>query len=275
MINRQVENFDIEQIMESGQCFRMREIRPKEYMVIHREYCTIITEKENGNYSFDCSDDELKRIWMPYFDITRSMGDAYHYAQEKVDPADHYLHAAVRNGSGIRILRQDLWETMASFMISQNNNIPRIKKTIEALCERYGSRREHNGCEYYMFPDPESLTNEEELREMGLGYRAPFIAGMAQNVQDGKINLRSLADMPYAMANNYLQSIVGIGPKVAGCILLFGLHQLSAFPVDTWIAKVIDREYGGKFPSERYVGCEGIIQQYIFYYEQCRKRGGV
>ena len=85
MINRQVENFDIKQIMESGQCFRMREIRAKEYMVIHREYCTIITEKENGNYCFDCSDDELKRIWMPYFDITRSMGDAYHYAQEKVD----------------------------------------------------------------------------------------------------------------------------------------------------------------------------------------------
>jgi len=270
-MNEQVNNFDIEQIMKSGQCFRIREIEPKKYAVIHREYCTTITEKDNGNYTFDCTDQEMRDVWMRYFDLNTPTSEIYERIEPKIDKSDKYLMAAVEYGKGLRILRQDLWEMMVSFMISQNNNIPRIKSLIEALCERYGSRLEHNGYVYHTFPDPEALTNEKELREMGFGYRAPFIANMAENVAKREIDLSELQAMPQQLAYNYLLSILGIGPKVAACIDLFGLHHLNAFPIDTWIAKVIDREYGGKFPIEKYRGFEGVVQQYIFFYEQEQK----
>lgn len=271
-----INNFDIEKIARSGQCFRMKQISPNVYSVIHKDHYLEITVRENGNYFFSCSPEELSNVWIDYFDLRNYGMNYYDRAEMSIrNSGDPYLAKAFDYGIGLRILRQDLWEVMVSFMISQNNNIPRIKKTIEALCERYGSRRECNGKYYYTFPEPEKLTNEQELREMGLGYRAPFVANMAAGVASGKIDLQYLRTLKveYAALHNYLLSICGIGPKVASCIELFGLHIMNAFPVDVWMGRIIDREYGGKFPTERYRGIEGLIQQYMFFYEIEHKEG--
>lgn len=265
-----INNFDIEKIARSGQCFRMKQIASNMYSVIHGEHYLEITVRDNGNYIFSCSPEELSSVWIDYFDLRNYGMNYYDRAEASIkNSGDPYLIKVYGYGAGLRILRQDLWEVMVSFMISQNNNIPRIKRTIAALCERYGSRRIWHDKYFYTFPEPEKLANEQELREMGLGYRAPFIANMAAGVASGKIDLQYLRTLKgdYAALHNYLMSICGIGPKVAGCIELFGLHIMSAFPVDVWIARVIDREYGGKFPTERYRYIEGLIQQYMFFYE--------
>ena len=162
-----------------------------------------------------------------------------------------------------------------SFIISQNNNIPRIKKIIETLRNELGEKHVAAGTEFHSFPKAAALMDEEKLRELGLGYRAPFVANLAAGVENGSIDLKYLQVLrDYESAHNYLMSIYGIGPKVAACIELFGLHRMNAFPIDTWMAKVIDREYGGKFPIEKYRGYEGIIQQYMFLYEINHKEGG-
>lgn len=274
MKHLEISNFDIDSIARSGQCFRMEQIAPDVYSVIHKHHYLEITVKENGNYLFSCSAEDLSRVWIDYFDLRNYGIDIYREAAQRMsNSGDPYLMEALEYGSGLRILRQDLWEVMVSFMISQNNNIPRIKKIIEALCQRYGKTFGWHEKIFHMFPEPETLTNEQELREMGLGYRAPFISRLAAGVASGRIDLTRLKQLDRMTAHNYLLSICGIGPKVAACIELFGLHYMNAFPVDVWMGRIIEREYGGKFPIERYKGIEGLIQQYMFFYEINHKEG--
>ena len=179
---------------------------------------------------------------------------------------------AVLEAAGVQILTQDLWETLVSFVISQNNNIPRIKKLVAALCKQFGERRQLAGHEFYTFPTWERLAGQD-LSSLGLGYRDKYVEQLAQNVTDGRIDLHELTGMETEQARTYLKSIHGVGNKVADCVLLFGLHRVEAFPVDTWIRQVIDEHYGGKFPVEHYDGHAGIIQQFIFYYMQQHKGG--
>lgn len=257
-----VKNFDLKQIAQSGQCFRMNEVKPGIYQVIAYGRRLLI-EQQGQQVTFHCTEQEYKSLWRRYFDFETN----YQYFIDHVDPEDHYLSAAVKEGGGIRILRQDIWETMISFIISQNNNIPRIKKSIEILCDIFGKGHEDpDGTIWYEFPTPEALTDEEGLEVAKLGYRKKYIASLARNVAEGKIKLQELAEMPTEDAGNYLKSIYGIGAKVASCIQLFGLHQLDSFPVDTWMKKIINEEYDGKFPVEMYNGFAGVIQQYIFYH---------
>lgn len=167
-------------------------------------------------------------------------------------------------------MRQELWETMVSFIISQNNSIPRIQKSVETLCLFCGKGHEEADGVWYEFPRPEALLVEEDLAPAKLGYRAKYITELAKNVTDGVISLEALAAMEQEEAGNYLKSIYGVGAKVAACIQLFSLHQLDSFPIDTWIKQIISAEYGGKFPVEMYSGFAGVIQQYIFYYARQR-----
>lgn len=171
-----------------------------------------------------------------------------------MDSNDDFLKAAYEFGGGIRILRQDLWEVIISFIISQNNNIPRIRKSIERLCD------ENNG----KFPEWYDLINID-LADKGLGYRDEYIrnAYYARATTFTDDNLES----GYANAKAQLMKIKGIGEKVANCILLFGLHYLDAFPVDVHIKRILDREYNGKIPEWAESKYAGLFQQYIFYYE--------
>ncbi len=279
MITIEKDCFSIPQICESGQCFRLDLTAENFYELTAADrHLKMQIQREMGNEGeperiiFFCTQEEYDEFWRAYFDLDTRYEDY----QAAVDPADSYLRLAAWFGRGIRILRQDPWEMVITFILSQQNNIPRIKGLIRALCEKYGKKRTApDGTVYDTFPDAQSLAraSEEELRAMKLGYRSRYICGTAAMIAEGRVDLGKLRKMEYQEAREELMKLPGIGGKVADCICLFGLHQLDAFPVDTHIKKVLDGWYKGEFPFERYKGYAGIMQQYIFYYDLKCPRG--
>ena len=257
--------FSVPQICGSGQCFRLDQTEDGNYEVIASDRYLKLEVTPDKTILY-CSAEEYEGFWKTYFDLDTDYG-AY---LSLIDQSDDYLRRAADFGNGIRILRQDVWEMIITFILSQQNNIPRIKGLIRTLGERYGEKRETpEGKGYYTFPGAESLARatEEELRALKLGYRSRYICGTAQMAASGKVDLAGLSRMEYPEARKELMKLPGVGGKVADCICLFALHQLDAFPVDTHIKKVVDSQYGGSFPFDRYKGCAGIMQQYIFYYD--------
>lgn len=265
MVKKTIEYFDLRQICRSGQCFRM---------TMEDEYrCSIIAgerylrmEQHGREVQFFCGEEEFQDFWSAYFDLHNDYGS---YIQQ-ANPNDAYLNQAICFGSGMRILRQDLWETIVSFLISQQNHIGRIRKCIENICVAYGEKRmNHYGEEYYAFPRPEDLWQlpEDALKECNLGYRSKYVVRAAKDVVKGDFNLEKTAELPYKKAKEELMRLFGVGEKVADCICLFSLHHLQAFPVDTHIRQALDRHYKRGFPNRRYRGFQGVMQQYIFYYE--------
>lgn len=276
MVTKILDHFDIRQIANSGQCFRINKHSSKQntYTVIaYGKYLEVIQVPESKEVKFNCTDKEFEEIWKKYFDLEANYG----YYIDHVDTEDKFLTSAVAAGDGIRILRQELWETMVSFIISQNNNISRIKKSIEVLCEFCGKgQKAGDGTIYYLFPQAEDLLDIKLLQIAKLGYRDKYIQKLAENVVAGEINMEILNNplLTDEYIENYLKGIYGIGTKVANCIMLFGLHKINSFPMDTWIKKIIRDEYNGVFPVDQYNGFVGIIQQYIFNYAMHRKEEG-
>ena len=265
MLTIEVDNFDLGQICRSGQCFRMDQISDDRYRVIAGDKYLELTQ-EGGIVNFFCPEEDFIFFWIRYFDLDCDYSEYIN----KINPRDKYLMTAGELGSGIRILQQDLWEMIISFLISQQNNITRIKKCIENISREFGVRKiSSTGAEYYAFPSADALasTTEEQLRGCNLGYRAKYVLDTARKVCFGDISLDSLYDMTYKNARKELLGLYGVGEKVADCICLFGLHQLDAFPVDTHIRQALDAHYKRGFPNRRYKGCRGVMQQYIFYYE--------
>lgn len=266
MITTELENFSLEEICRSGQCFRMRPISDDTYALVAGDKYLEVTQ-HGTIVDFHCNDAELVCYWVSYFDLDADYG----IPAAVVNPRDRYLCEAIAAGSGIRILRQDLWEMIISFLISQQNNISRIKNCIEKLCEQYGEKMTStNGKEYYAFPTVQSLAeaSEEELKGLGLGYRARYVSQTAKSIYYGEVSLEKIANMRYyRRAKNELMKLCGVGDKVADCICLFALHHMDAFPIDTHIRQVLDEHYKRGFPNRRYRGMRGIMQQYIFYYE--------
>ena len=257
--------FSVPQICGSGQCFRLDQTEDGNYEVIASDRYLKLEVTPDKTILY-CSAEAYEGFWKTYFDLDTDYG-AY---LSRIDQRDDYLRRAADFGSGIRILRQDVWEMIITFILSQQNNIPRIKGLIRTLGERYGEKRETpEGKGYYTFPGAESLARatEEELRALKLGYRSRYICGTAQMAAAGKVDLEGLSRMEYPEARKELMKFPGVGGKVADCICLFALHHMDAFPVDTHIQKVLDARYSGKFPFEKYRGCAGVMQQYIFYYD--------
>lgn len=265
MVKCTAEYFDIGQICNSGQCFRMEKRRENIYSVIASG--KYLEAEQNGKEcTFSCDKEEFESFWKRYFDLEQDYGK---YIRQ-IDPSDTYLSDAAKFGSGIRILKQDLWEITASFLISQQNNIRRIRKCIHSICERYGEEKiNFRGEVYYTFPKPEVLAAlpESELQECNLGYRSKYVVRTARSIANGEIKLEEIQGMEYEDAQKELLKLYGVGAKVADCICLFGLHKLEAFPVDTHILQAMEKHYGGRFPRERYKGIEGVMQQYVFYWE--------
>lgn len=252
-------HFDIEKIMNSGQCFRIYKVKDSSnidiYEVMSAKMCLrIIHDKSQREYHFVCEEDEFHNYWENYFDLHTDYSQFY----DKIRKEDAgFVCASAEYGYGIRILRQDYWETVVSFLISQNNNIPKIKKSIEALCEKFGQPINRYGVLRYTFPTQDKLQNAtiEELQSCGLGYRAKYVYNV--------IHLSAEALKP---DHESLQEITGIGPKVASCIMLYGAHDMSQFPIDTWMKKVLNGIYKGLFDTTPYKGFEGFVQQLMFYY---------
>lgn len=269
MIKRKAENLNLAQICQSGQCFRMKERSDGLFSVIAGKHYLEL-EQQGEECVFYCDEAEFYDFWEEYFDLKE---DYVSYI-EKIAPDDTYLKNAAEFGSGIRILRQDLWEMIVSFLISQQNNIARIRRCIENICERYGERLVNcRGEIFYAFPAPEVLADLEEnaLMECNLGYRSKYVVRTAKSVVTGEIDLEAVSKFPYREAREELLKLFGVGKKVADCICLFALHKLEAFPVDTHIDQALQAHYKSGFPMNRYQGFQGVLQQYIFYYELAGK----
>ena len=260
-----IKDFDIAQIADSGQCFRLNKREDGSYSLIARErYLEIVQQEEEITFFYE--ENEFREIWDSYFDLTTDYG-AF---KAQIESKDLYMQNACAYGRGIRILRQELWEMVITFIISQQNNIPRIKKCVESLCRAHGEKRTNFRNEtYYTFPKPEALAGlgEEDLCSCSLGYRNKYIRKTADMVVSGGFDLYRLYDLNYEDARRELLKLCGVGIKVAECICLFALHHIDAFPIDTHIQKVLDRHYPEGFPFSKYQGFAGILQQYAFYYD--------
>lgn len=262
-------NFNIKQIAESGQCFRMNELGQGSFsLVAYGRYLTL-TQLDEYTVELDCTPDEFNSIWHRYFDLDY---DYDSIIRRILSGSDVFLKKAAEFGRGIRILRQEPFEALISFIISQNKNIPAIKSCIERLCEHYGEKKVHisSGTVYYTFPQPDVLAQagKEELGCLKLGYRDEYVIGAAKAVAGRELKLDELAGSSRQEAVSELKKLRGVGDKVANCVALYGLHLIGAFPVDVWINRVLDDVYHGSFNPSLYEGYAGIVQQYMFYYKR-------
>ena len=252
MYTTQIDHMNLHQIVNSGQCFRWQQINDNTYKI--PAFGKELTISQDGNtFILSCDENEWNSLWKNYFDVDTDTD--YNKVENIIMKSnDDFLKAAYEFGSGIRILRQDLWEVIVSFIISQNNNIPRIKNSIKKLCDEVGGR----------FPSCYEIL-DMDLSDKGLGYRDKYLEDAASwwmwEGEYAESRLRQTKE-----PKRHLLEVKGIGNKVAECICLFGLHHLDAFPVDTHIRKILDREYGGELPDWAFGKYAGLFQQYLFYY---------
>ena len=217
-----------------------------------------------GTARVECEEADIG-FWRDYLD----MGTDYDAARESV-MCGEYLTDCARTGEGIRILRQDKWEALCSFIISQCNNIPRIKSIVEKLCELFGEPFETPWGRRYAFPTAErmALLEEPELAPLHAGYRAPYIINAARAVASGEMDLDAAAGMDADAARAYLKTLSGVGDKVANCAVLFGLHRLDAFPIDVWIKRALREHMPPDFDPKTLGEYAGLAQQYMFFAER-------
>jgi len=274
VIVKNIENFSLEQIAESGQSFRWQGNDDGSFIVTALNETLHLVESGNNLIINGIDQESFDKKWAHYFDFDRN----YNEVISDLKGRDEYLDQAIKYGNGIRILNQDLWEIIVTFIISSNNNIPRIKNSIEMLSQKYGSYiKTINGTKYYSFPKASVLSQAkiQELRACGLGYRDKYILKTSQMVTEGIVDLNALKNKPRKDVKKELKKLFGVGNKVADCILLFGCEQPAAFPVDTWVKKILAEYYDfhekkqeriDAFVKKHFGQYAGIAQQYLFYY---------
>lgn len=260
--------FDLTQIANSGQCFRLVEYPYHNYVAVTGNHMAEISYISlEDSYLFRCSQAEFEKIWYPYFDFDTD----YQVFQAKMHD-DPFLRDAIQTGCGIRILKQEIWETVITFIISQRNNIPRIRGSVNKLCREYGTLIGYDryGNPHYSFPTPTQLRGKD-LSVASLGYRTKYVEMLTYYSDTFWKELAKMSDIE---AKEALLSINGVGEKVANCIMLFGLHRMDSYPKDVWINRLIDDVYHGEFDAGRYEGFAGYVQQLQFYhYRKIQKEG--
>lgn len=266
------EFFNIKDTLECGQIFRFKEYK-QGFLAYSKDkafYCY-----NSGDFAIiECQDEDEEYV-KNLFDLSRDYKAIYESVKEVNNSV---LKKASDIGKGIRILNQDIFEMVVSFIISQNNNIPRIKNSIEKLCQSAGEKREFLGEGYYTFPSPISLKDKDVdfYKNIGLGYRAEYLYLLIQEINKG-FDFYKLSSLKEEELYIELLKVKGIGPKVAECIMLFGYHKTSVFPVDTWIEKVYREDFNGKLKNRKQISNyfvnnfkenSGYYQQYLFYYKR-------
>lgn len=256
------EYFELAATLDCGQAFRWGRDADGGWSGVALGRRLTLRQTENSVLLCGVDEEEYRAVWQDYFDLGRDYG-----AVNRALSADPRLRPACEYGRGIRILRQEPWETLCSFILSQNNNIPRIKGIIDRLCRRFGE--EHDG--WFTFPDAGRLAgcSPQELDCLRAGFRARYLLDAAQKVAGGDVPLESMRTWSPDQARQRLMTVHGVGPKVADCTMLFGLGFIEAFPQDVWIRRVMARDFGGALP-ESALPYAGIAQQYLFYYERDR-----
>lgn len=246
-------DFSLDDTLDCGQAFRWKKISDNTYCGAFLNKSLTIS-CENGSDLFrlhDTNEQDFLNVWKDYFDLETDYGEIKRRLCE-----DEMLSKACNYTGGIRILRQDSWEALSSFIISQNNNIPRIKGIIDRLCEHYGG-----------YPCALDMQHEtvESLSYLRSGFRAKYLVDAVSKILSDQLDLLSVRTMPLEDARNALMTIKGVGPKVADCALLFGFYRLDAFPKDVWVKRVMAQWYPNGLP-ECTKGIQGVAQQYLFHY---------
>ena len=273
-----VENFAIKQILECGQCFRWQKITDEDYIVVSNRRVIEIIQNGDEVTIHNTTLEDFNNIWFEYFDLGRD----YSKIKDELSK-DEILKKSVDYGYGIRILSQEPFELVISFIISARNSIPSIKKTIKKISERWGKEIEYNGEKFYTFPTPEMLKDatEDDIRETGASFRSKYIVDTVFNINkdldniDGVYNLKRIASLSDDECHTALQEFKGVGAKVADCIMLFSMKKYSAFPVDVWVKRAMMHFYNAKegslnkiriFARDKFKDLSGFAQQYLFYY---------
>lgn len=272
-----LKNFNLKQTLECGQVFRYEKISDNSYTLIAKNKRIRLRQKPESTTLriYGSNQAEYQEFWKDYLDIETD----YEYIINQISRDDSYMQEAIEYGRGIRILKQDTWEMIISFIISQTKAIPQIQQCIKNLCEAFGEKiTQADGEIYYGFPTAAQLSKatDEELRACKVGFRAPYIMDACQKVVEGTVVLEALPAMSTQEAKEALIKIKGIGEKVAHCVLLFGLGKTDTFPTDVWIKRVMEEAYFGgeqtkhkkiiEFANKKYGNYAGYAQQYLFYF---------
>ncbi|MBE5754801.1 MAG: 8-oxoguanine DNA glycosylase [Clostridiales bacterium] len=266
------EFFNIKDTLECGQIFRFTPFE-NGYLVYSMDKCAYAYSKDN-NTVIECEEVD-EEYFYNFFDLARDYKTIYNAAKSN---GVKILSDACEQGKGIRILKQNALEMLFSFLISQNNNIPRIKGSIDKLCASLGEKKTFNGKVYFTFPSVSKMAEQsvEFYRQIGLGYRAEYILSLAKTIKCG-LDINSYNKLSTVELKKELIKLYGVGPKVADCVLLFGFNRTDSFPVDTWIDKVYIEDFNGTEKSREkvskwFVGKfkdnSGYFQQYLFHYKR-------
>ena len=275
-------DFDLAQTLECGQCFHFVKLDENDYVLTAKGRLLHVSQQADTVTFYDTEEDEYVNVWKDYFDMDRD----YSAIKNKLLEKDDKLKDAIESMWGVRILNQDFFETLISFIISQNKQIPHIKKIVADVSAKFGPYMgTYGGVDMYTFPTLEQLTNasEEDFKELKTGFRAPYIMDAIRRNMAGQFDENELKNMEYDSCIKELMTIKGVGEKVANCVSLFGLGKKEAFPVDVWIKRIMETMYFdgedtpkdkiSAFAKERFGGLGGFAQQYLFYYGKTIKMG--
>lgn len=278
---KNIKSFELADIFDCGQCFRWNKQKNGSYTGVFKGNVMNVQKEDNILTFKGICNGDIKEIVEDYFDLNRN----YEEIKEQLSKIDENVKTSIEYGQGIRILNQDLWEMIISYIISANNNIPRIKGIIDRISKNYGKEIEWNGEKYYTFPTPEELKDVtiEDYRKLGAGFRDVRLYETVQAVLDKKVNLKQMQNNPNTLeVREQLLTLSGVGPKVADCILLFStLKRFEAFPIDVWVRRVMNELYLKnedetkvnkkeleKLAHEKFGNLAGIAQQYLFYWKR-------
>lgn len=275
-----VRDFELRHIFECGQCFRWNSLPEGGWFGTAYGRALLIEQNGGSVVLYDTDRAAFDAVWRDYFDLSRDYGEI----KQRLS-GDAVLAEAAKFGGGIRILRQEPFEMLISYIISASNNIPRIKGIIERLCENFGETREYMSRTYYTFPTAEKIAalTPGEISVIRAGFREKYILAAARGVADGSIDLAAISALSYSEAKSELMKITGVGSKVSDCILLFGMAKTSGFPIDVWIKRIMEHCYfdGGErqpgeiaaLAQEKFGELGGFAQQYLFYWARENKIG--
>lgn len=274
-----VRNFNIKQILECGQCFRWEKVGELNYIgVAHGRVIEVIQEDDKVTI-LNTNEEDFNNIWLDYFDLKRDYSEIKRGLEH-----DEILGKSVEYGYGIRLLNQEHFELLISFIISARNSIPSIMKTIKKISQKWGTPIEYKGNTYYTFPTPEQLKDatEEEIKETGASFRSKYIVDTIAKVNESSydFDLERISKLNADECHTALQNFKGVGSKVADCIMLFSMRKYSAFPVDVWVKRAMIFFYGAEdaslnkiriFARDKFGELAGFAQQYLFYYARENK----
>lgn len=258
---REITDLDLAQTLDCGQSFRWTQQDDGSFSGVAFGRCISVKLEENTLYIENTTKEDFENIWYDYFDLSLDYGKI----REEISKIHPVLCEAAKYAPGIRILRQGPYEALCTFIISQNNNIKRIKGIVQRLCENFGEKIAGG----YAFPTAEKMSHltSDDLAPLRAGFRNRYLIDAAQKVASGEVDLEKCRNCGYDEARAELMKITGVGVKVADCTLLFGLHRIEAFPVDVWMKRAMEKLFPGMKPED-FGEYAGIAQQYIFHYSR-------